>query len=128
MLPIHQRLSISEKKKRRNSQNYENCENNDKKRSKAYSPMFLFIATKIYMAYFTYRTLHTSNVASRMCYSVADPDLQIRGRGGGGAVSKKIFAALRTKNKGGRGPRAPALDPPLLLCTEQREKHCDIFA
>ena len=76
---------------RRNSQN---CENNDKKRSKVYSPMFLFFAIKIYTAYFTYRTLDTSNVAARMCYSVADLDLQIRGReggGGGGAVSKKTF-------------------------------------
>ena len=43
---------------RRNSQN---CENNDKKRSKVYSPMFLFFAIKIYTAYFTYRTLDTSN-------------------------------------------------------------------
>ena len=105
---------------------YGNCENNDKKRSKAYSPMFLFIAIKIYTAYFTYRTLHTSNVASSMCYSGADPDLQIRGRGGGGGVSKKFFAAPRSKNK--EGPGAPPLDPPLLLCTQQREKHCDIFA
>ena len=44
--------------------------------------------------------LKLPNVAARMCYSVADPDLQIRGRegvgGGGGAVSKKLFAALRS--------------------------------
>ena len=49
--------------------------------------MFLFFAIKIYTADFTYRTLYTSNVAARMCYSVADQDLEIRGRegfGGGG--------------------------------------------
>ena len=94
---------------RRNSQNFEN---NDKKRSKVYSPMFLFFAIKIYTADFTYRTLYTSNVAARMCYSVADQDLEIRGRegwggGGGGAVSKKLFAALRSKNKWGPGPPGP---------------------
>ena len=81
---------------RRNSQNFEN---NDKKRSKVYSPMFLFFVIKIYTAYFTYRTLHNSNVASRMCYSVAYPHLQIRGRGEGGLK----------KNWG--GPSAPGLSP-----------------
>ena len=91
---------------RRNSQNFEN---NDKKRSKVYSPMFLFFAIKIYTADFTYRTLYTSNVAARMCYSVADQDLEIRGRegfggGGRGAVSKKLFAAFRSKKKWGPGP------------------------
>ena len=91
---------------RRNSQNFEN---NDKKRSKVYSPMFLFFAIKIYTADFTYRTLYTSNVAARMCYSVADQDRQIRGREGeeGGAVSKNLFAALRSKNKWGPGPPGP---------------------
>ena len=38
---------------------------------------------------------------------------------GGGAVSKKSFSALRasvwSKNKGGRAPQSPPLDPPLLL-------------
>ena len=67
---------------RRNSQN---CENNDKKRSKVYSSMFLFFAIKIYTADFTYRTLYTSNVAARMCYSVADPDRR-EGEGGGGVL------------------------------------------
>ena len=82
---------------RRNSQNFEN---NDKKRSKVYSPMFLFFAIKIYTADFTYRTLYTSNVAARMCYSVADQDLEIRGRegfgggGGGGGGNKKNFCGL----------------------------------
>ena len=66
--------------------------------------MFLFFAIKIYTADFTYRTLYTSNVAARMCYSVADPD---RREGGGGAVSKKLFAALRSKNKWGPGPPGP---------------------
>ena len=88
---------------RRNSQN---CENNDKKRSKVYSSMFLFFAIKIYTADFTYRTLYTSNVAARMCYSVADPDRR-EGEGGGGAFSKKLFAALRSKNKWGPGPPGP---------------------
>ena len=51
-----------------------------------------------------------------MSFTVADPDLQIRG--GGKPVSKQFFSALRpsfwSKNKGGAGPRAPPLDPPLL--------------
>ena len=50
------------------------------------------------------------------------PDPEIRGKGGGGgAVSKKIFSALRasvwSKNKwgggGGPGPSPGSLDPPL---------------
>ena len=49
-----------------------------------------------------------------------DPDLQIRGRGQG-VVSKKFLGALRSKNRG-RAPRAPPLDPPLLLCTEYSPK------
>ena len=63
-------------------------------------------------------------------YAVADPDLQIRGRGGGShpdpeirgggsGLKKKFFSALRasvwSKTKGEAGvPRAPTLDPPLL--------------
>ena len=54
--------------------------------------------------------------------ALADPDLQMGGGGhpdpeirGGGAVSKKIFSAIRaslwSKNKGGTW--APPLDPPL---------------
>ena len=63
---------------------------------------------------------------------MADPDLQIREGGGGhpdpeirggGAVSKKFFSLLRvsfwSKNKGGRAPRAPPLDPPLLTINKQ---------
>ena len=56
-----------------------------------------------------------------------DPDLEIRGGGGGGAliqslrkagaVSQKIFSALGasvwSKNYGGRAPQGPLLDPPL---------------
>ena len=64
-----------------------------------------------------------------MHYAVTDPDLQIRGEGGGGSHSdpeirgggleKNIFSALRasvwSKTKGeARAPRAPTLDPPLL--------------
>ena len=93
---------------RRNSQNFEN---NDKKRSKVYSPMFLFFAIKIYTADFTYRTLYTSNVAARMCYSVADQDLEIRGRegwGGGGVRSLKNFLRpFGLKISGGPGPPGP---------------------
>ena len=62
------------------------------------------------------------------CYTVPDPDLEIRDggghpdpkiRGGGRPVSKKIFSALRasvwSKNKGwARAPRNSPLDPPLL--------------
>ena len=60
---------------------------------------------------------------------MAEPDLQIRGEGGGGhpdpeirrrgggAVNKKYFPALRasvwSKNKGARPPRFSPLDPPL---------------
>ena len=63
--------------------------------------------------------------------SVADPDLQIRGGGGGGhpdpeisrgAQSPKKFFRLfgphfDRKIRGGRAPRAPPLDPPLPLPT-----------
>ena len=50
---------------------------------------------------------------------MADPDLQIKG-GGGGVVSKNIFAALLvsvwSKNKvRTRAPRASPLDPSLLM-------------
>ena len=59
--------------------------------------------------------------------TVADPDLQITGGGGGhpdpeirgaGAVSKNFFSALRAsvwpkKRGGGEGGRTPPLDPPL---------------
>ena len=58
-------------------------------------------------------------------FTVADADLQIRGAGrsstpwdkGGGGGLQKIFSALQasfwSKNKGGRPPQAPPLDPPL---------------
>ena len=56
--------------------------------------------------------------------AVADPDPEIRV---GGAVSKKLFSALRAsvwaKNKGDHGPRVPSLDRPLchrLLHTSSR--------
>ena len=57
--------------------------------------------------------------------TVPDPDLEIKGRrerscgplDKGEAVFKKDFSALRasvwSKNKGGRPPRGPPLDPPL---------------
>ena len=49
--------------------------------------------------------------------SVTDPDLEIRGGGGGGwgveSPNKKIRASVWSKNKGGRVPRTPPLDPPL---------------
>ena len=61
--------------------------------------------------------------------AVAEPDLEIRGEGGGGHPDpeirrrrggqslKKYFPALRasgwSKNKGGPVPRFPPLDPPL---------------
>ena len=91
---------------RRNSQN---CENNDKKRSKVYSPMFLFFAIKIYTADFTYRTLYTSNVAARMCYSEADQDLEIRGReGSGGRSLKNFLRPFGLKISGGPGPPGPS--------------------
>ena len=62
--------------------------------------------------------------------SVANPDLQERGEPGhpdpeirkwkgGGGRSPTLFSALRasvwSKNKGGRTPRAPPLDPPLRM-------------
>ena len=47
--------------------------------------------------------------------AVADPDLQIKEGGGGGAVSKKIFFSpsglIWSKNK--EGLRAPPLDSPM---------------
>ena len=70
--------------------------------------------------------------STEMPHTVADPDLQIRGGGGGkgghpdpeirgegGWSPKKFFSALQasvwSKNKGGggRAPWAPPLDPPL---------------
>ena len=56
-------------------------------------------------------------------YAVADLDLQIKGRGGGGGggqSQKNSFSALQalvwSKTKGeARAPRAPNLDPPLLI-------------
>ena len=50
--------------------------------------------------------------------AVVDPDLQIRGGGGGRGRSPKIFfSAIRalvwSKNKEGGAPRAPPLDSPL---------------
>ena len=58
---------------------------------------------------------------------MADPDLQIRkGRGGGGGggggghqapeiKGGRAWSPFWSKNKGGRVPRAPPLDPPLVL-------------
>ena len=52
-------------------------------------------------------------------YTVTDPDLQIRGGGGGGNPDPEIRGVgwspknVWSKNKGG-APRAPPLDPPLL--------------
>ena len=47
--------------------------------------------------------------------SVPDPDFEIGGGGGWGVESpnKKIRASVWSKNKGGRVPRTPPLDPPL---------------
>ena len=71
--------------------------------------------------------LHSLIMASwcRRNVAVADPDLQIRGGPvhpdpeirRGGRRQKNLFSALWasfwSKNKGGRAPRAPPLDPPL---------------
>ena len=83
------------------------------------------VAIKIYTAHFTYRTLHTSNVASWMCYlSVIQwrsrPSDKGKGGGGGGWEGEKnkggpppppapntLCAALRSKNKWGPGPPGP---------------------
>ena len=79
------------------------------------------VAIKIYTAHFTYRTLHTSNVASWMCYlSViqwrsrpSDKGKRGGGGGGGGGGGKKRGGPgppppppprARSKNKGGPGP------------------------
>ena len=52
-------------------------------------------------------------------YSVADPDLQIRG-GGVQSIFFGLQASFWSKNKGvgGRAPRAPPLDPPPVLVTK----------
>ena len=56
---------------------------------------------------------------------MADPDLELgRGGGGGGgkggldllamaAIFLSVICSFFTQNKGGAGPRAPPLDPPL---------------
>ena len=62
---------------------------------------------------------------STVLYSaMADPDLQIKGLGGGGAVSKNVFSALRasfwSNNKrggGGSGPPGPL--PCIRHCREK---------
>ena len=76
-------------------------------------------------------------------WSVADPDLQIRGRGDhpdpeikgggrGGGLKKKSFSALRasvwSENKGGgrAGPPVPHLDPPLVIA-DGRIRHFFLF-
>ena len=78
--------------------------------------------------YFQYLNIVFHNKSGPL--SVADPDLQIRGRfghpdpeirGEGPGLKKKLFSALRTsvwsENKGGGpGPQAPPLDPPLIDC------------
>ena len=77
----------------------------------------------------TYESVRSEGFHNMTCLiSVADPDLQIRGRRSfrpwdkGGAQSQKNFfsarrASIWSKNKGGRAPRAPALDPPLNMDT-----------
>ena len=45
--------------------------------------------------------------------SVPNPDLEIRGEGGGVGSPKKISGLSLPKNKGGRVPRTPPPDPPL---------------
>ena len=59
-------------------------------------------------------------------FSVADPDLELKGGGGGGgggggldlialsAIFPSVISSFFTQNKGGLGPRAPPLDPPLI--------------
>ena len=69
-------------------------------------------------------------------FSKADPDLQIRGEGGRSSrpwprSPKKFFSALRasvwSENKGRLVPRAPSLDPPLVL-SGGRETFQQFFA
>ena len=85
------------------------------------------------MALFLIQQSCTRTLNDILCHSVyisvADPDLQIRGGGGEGGHSdpeirgeggpKFFFTAFRgsvcSKNKGGGGGRAPALDAPLHL-------------
>ena len=73
-----------------------------------------------------------------------DPDLEIRGvgvgrsskpldKGGGAGLSKKFFSAVRasvwSKNKGGAwAPRAPPLDPPLLISVGSVAKTCTVHS
>ena len=64
-----------------------------------------------------------------MGLTVADPDLEVRGRGGGvpgldllamAAIFPSVITSLFTQNKRGPGPpRALPLDPPLLYITKQ---------
>ena len=57
-----------------------------------------------------------------MLYAVADPDLELRGGGGGGldllamaAIFPSVVSYFFTQNKGGgQMPRAPPLDLPLV--------------
>ena len=71
-------------------------------------------------------------------FSMADPDLQIRGQGGGPpdpdpGLQKVFFRpfgpqfGLKIRGGGGRAPRAPPLDPPLVL-SGGRETFLQFFA
>ena len=61
---------------------------------------------------------------------MADPDLELWGDGGGGggldllalsAIFPSVISSFFTQNKGGsRAPRAPSLDPLLLLFTSRK--------
>ena len=47
--------------------------------------------------------------------AMGDPDLQVRGRGGGHPDPEiRGVASVWSENKGERSPRAPPLDPPLV--------------
>ena len=68
-----------------------------------------------------------TGVSTVLYSAMADPDLQIKGLGGG-AVSKNVFSALRASfwsnnKRGGGGAAPPPGPPPASVTAERRRMH-----
>ena len=78
-----------------------------------YVNLFSYLVSKCWPNYWGIMLLVKGICLTEVPHTVVDPGLQIRG----GRLQKDFFGALRasfwSKNKGGRPPWAPLLDPPL---------------